>query len=243
MCFPLLAIGGPARGAWGPHFATCPLGSERAGAPVTAVALAVVTSALLAYEQPLHGIVDRIGVADLYAAIKLLIASFIVLPLLPDRTVDPWYALNLYKLWLLVIMISGLSLVGYVAMRWLGNTRRDRLFRGVALPRRIERRAGRFGRRTIKNPFSLGSAIRFGVLFAAVLLGVTLAQQYWPGVGVIPIAMLAGSVDVDAISLTIAEQTRANEKLAEAVAITAAALANTAVKFGFVAALGGSGFT
>src|SRR4029453_13106288 len=48
---------------------------------------------------------------------------FIVLPVLPDRTVDPWGALNPYKMWWLVILISGLSLLGYVATRWLGSGR------------------------------------------------------------------------------------------------------------------------
>lgn len=100
---------------------TCLLGGAvMFGYPEVAVALAIVTSALLAFKQPLHQLVDRIGLDDLYAGLKLLVASFVVLPLLPDRTVDPWGALNPYELWLLVILISGLSLVGYVAVRWLG---------------------------------------------------------------------------------------------------------------------------
>lgn len=88
-----------------------------------AVALGIATSAVLAFKQPLHGIVHRIGTDDLYAGLKLLIATFIVLPLLPNQPVDPLHALNPYKLWLLVILISGLSLVGYVAVRWLGPAR------------------------------------------------------------------------------------------------------------------------
>ena len=47
--------------------------------------------------------------------LKLLIATFIVLPVLPNKAVDPWGAINPYQLWWLVILISGLSLVGYVA--------------------------------------------------------------------------------------------------------------------------------
>ena len=54
---------------------------------------------------------------------KLLIASFIILPILPNHTVDPWNAINPYKVWWLVILISGLSLIGYVATRWLGPGR------------------------------------------------------------------------------------------------------------------------
>jgi len=88
-----------------------------------AVALAILTSAVLAFKQPLHGLVQKLGTDDLYAALKLLIATFIVLPLLPAQPIDPLQAINPHKLWLLVILISGLSLVGYVAVRWLGAAR------------------------------------------------------------------------------------------------------------------------
>lgn len=88
-----------------------------------AVALGILTSAVLTFKQPLHGVVHKLGTDDLYAGLKLLIATFIVLPLLPAQPIDPLQALNPYKLWLLVILISGLSLVGYVAVRWLGAAR------------------------------------------------------------------------------------------------------------------------
>jgi uncharacterized membrane protein (DUF4010 family) len=102
----------------------CLLGSAcMLGYPEVAIALGIATSAVLAFKEPLHRLVARIGTEDIYAGVKLLIASFIVLPLLPDRTVDPWGAINPYKLWLLVVLISAISLVGYVAVRWLGPGR------------------------------------------------------------------------------------------------------------------------
>jgi hypothetical protein len=88
-----------------------------------AVGLGVTVAALLAYKQPLHGIVLRLDREDVYAGLRLLIATFIVLPLLPDRTIDPWGALNPRTLWMLVLLISSLSLVGYVATRLLGADR------------------------------------------------------------------------------------------------------------------------
>ncbi|HJR23705.1 MAG TPA: MgtC/SapB family protein [Dongiaceae bacterium] len=91
--------------------------------PLLAVCLGIIVAALLAYKKPLHGLIDKIGWDDIFAGLRLLIASFIILPLLPDRTVDPWDALNPRKLWLLVVMISGLSMIGYVATRWLGSSR------------------------------------------------------------------------------------------------------------------------
>lgn len=90
------------------------------GHAALAVALGILTSAVLAFKQPLHGMVARLATDDIYAVLKLLIASFIVLPLLPNRVIDPLGVLNPYVLWLLVILISGLSLVGYVAVRFLG---------------------------------------------------------------------------------------------------------------------------
>jgi uncharacterized membrane protein (DUF4010 family) len=96
-------------------------GTVMFGYPELAVALAISTSAIMAFKQPIHGLIDKIGRDDLYAVLKLLIASFIVLPLLPDRAIDPLHAFNPYKVWLLVILISGLSLVGYIAVRVLGE--------------------------------------------------------------------------------------------------------------------------
>jgi uncharacterized membrane protein (DUF4010 family) len=88
-----------------------------------ALGLGVVTAAVLAYKQLLHGLVEKLGWDDVYAGVRLLIATFIALPLLPNEPIDPWGALNPYKLWLLVILISSLSLVGYVATRLLGSGR------------------------------------------------------------------------------------------------------------------------
>lgn len=103
---------------------TCLLGAlATTGHRELAIGLGVGTAALLAYKQPLHDLVGRLGWDDVLVGLRLLLATFIVLPLLPDRSVDPWGAINPYKLWLLVLLISGLSLIGYVATRWLGPGR------------------------------------------------------------------------------------------------------------------------
>ena len=98
-------------------------GAAVQGPPEVAVALAIATSAVLAFKAPLHALVAKIGEEDLRAALKLLVVTFIVLPVLPNRTVDPYGALNPYKLGWLVVLISALSFAGYVASRWLGPKR------------------------------------------------------------------------------------------------------------------------
>jgi uncharacterized membrane protein (DUF4010 family) len=104
--------------------AACLLGAmATTGFRDLAVGLGVGMAALLAYKQPLHQFVGQLGWEDVLVGMRLLLATFIVLPLLPDRAIDPWGAINPYKLWLLVLLISGMSLVGYIATRWLGPGR------------------------------------------------------------------------------------------------------------------------
>jgi uncharacterized membrane protein (DUF4010 family) len=168
-----------------------------------AVSLAILTSAILAFREPLHGLVDKIGADDLYAGLKLLIASFIVLPLLPNETVDPWQALNPYKLWLLVILISGLSLVGYVAVRTLGVIKGTMitaltggLVSSTAMTLSFSRNSKTEQDQDAINRLAAGILVSWLVMFARVLLivaavSVPLMQQVlWPLVGLAVVTAL-----------------------------------------------------
>lgn len=146
-----------------------------------AVALAVVTAALLAYKQPLHGLVGRLGWDDVFAGLRLLLATFVILPLLPNRPVDPWQALNPYTLWLLVILISSLSLVGYVATRWLGSERGTALtgLSGGLVSSTAVTLA--FARRSTEEPeaadaLACGILLAWCVMFARVVVAVLLVN-------------------------------------------------------------------
>jgi uncharacterized membrane protein (DUF4010 family) len=282
-----------------------------------AVALGVVTAAVLAYKQPLHGLVEKINWDDIFAGLRLLIATFIVLPLLPNRAVDPWGALNPYSLWLLVLLISSLSLVGYVGSRWLGADRgivltglTGGLVSSTAVTLSFARQSREDGRTAtnytlacglllawcvmfgrvivevvvvnralvarvlvpfvmmgtaaaiaawvlfrrrgaeqdstaskaevpLRNPFSLTEASKFGAFFAVVLLVVKFVESRFPGEGLYMVAVLAGLTDVDAITLSMAEYARSGDTRIAVNAIVLATLANTTVKCGIVAGLGG----
>jgi uncharacterized membrane protein (DUF4010 family) len=155
------------------------------GYPELAVALAILTSAVLTFKQPLHGIVQKLGTDDLYAGLKLLIATFIVLPLLPAEPIDPLQALNPYKLWLLVILISGLSLVGYVAVRWLGPARgaavtglSGGLISSTAVSLSFARQSRTDADPLAGDTLAAGILIAWAVMFARVV--VTVAIVYAP---------------------------------------------------------------
>lgn len=91
-----------------------------AGHSVPAIVAAGVTAVLLHWKQPLHGFVDRVGRSDLRALFQLVLIALVILPVLPDETYGPYEVLNPYKIWLLVVLIVGISLSAYIAYRWLG---------------------------------------------------------------------------------------------------------------------------
>jgi uncharacterized membrane protein (DUF4010 family) len=90
------------------------------GEIVLAMAAALVTVALLDTKAGLHGLLQRIQQDELRAAIKLLLVSAVLLPILPDRGFGPGGVLNPYKLWWIVVLVAGLSLAGHFAQRFAG---------------------------------------------------------------------------------------------------------------------------
>ncbi|MCA3555176.1 DUF4010 domain-containing protein [Aestuariivirga sp.] len=83
----------------------------------------VVTVALLAQKPALHSFLSRLTAQELRSALLLAAMTFIALPLLPDRAIDPWGALNPHQLWLITILIAAVSFAGYVAVKLAGPSR------------------------------------------------------------------------------------------------------------------------
>src|SRR6266536_1902714 len=71
----------------------------------------------------LHGWLKKLEETELFAALKLLLISVVILPWLPDRGYGPWNALNPHDIWLFVVLIAGISFAGYFAMKLAGSTR------------------------------------------------------------------------------------------------------------------------
>lgn len=86
-----------------------------------AVAGAVAMTLALALREPLHQWVATLRWEEIRAALILLAMTFLLLPVLPDRTIDPWDAINPAEIWLIAIMIAAISFGGYVAVRLFGD--------------------------------------------------------------------------------------------------------------------------
>jgi uncharacterized membrane protein (DUF4010 family) len=85
-----------------------------------AVPLGIVTTVLLHFKTELHGFTARLAAADVASILQFGVLTFIVLPLLPDEGYGPNAVLNPHHLWLMVVLIVGLGLAGYLALRLIG---------------------------------------------------------------------------------------------------------------------------
>jgi uncharacterized membrane protein (DUF4010 family) len=98
------------------------LGAVVAGGDVAAAAsAAVVVTLLLTLKAPLHRIAGTVSEDEILAILKFALVAVVVLPLLPDRPMGPYGALVPRTVGLMVVILSGVSLAGYLLVKTLGN--------------------------------------------------------------------------------------------------------------------------
>lgn len=274
-----------------------------------AAAASVVVVALLGAKEPLHRWLNQLQRLELVAAIKLLLISVVLLPVLPDQGFGPGGAINPQKLWWLVVTIAGLSFIGYFAIKLAGPRLGSLLtgvFGGLASSTALTVSFSRLGRASpelqsmlaagvavaaatmllrlllivgvirwqlvsplaapigamaamgyggalvlwatsggrehrpggdtpLSNPFELGTALKFATLLAGVLLLAEWVKRWLGDSGLYALAAVSGLVDVDAISVSMANMSGRETALeVAATGILIAAVVNTAVKAGLV---------
>ena len=265
-------------------------------------------TALLSAKRFTHNIVARMRRVEVTDTLKFLAIILIILPLMPNRTLDPYGAFNPYKVTLLVILISGIGYIGYFLTRILGARRglgltgliggltsstavtvamaaqakandtlkwicafstvgaNATMFMRVLVVVAILNQAlavvlvwsiGTMGAVVLvasiilwfvaaksadrskasnevplKNPFSLGPAVKFAGFFVLILVVARLAKIYLGDQGVYLASAASGLADVDAITLSLTEQSKEGSVALNvaAIGITIAVVANSIVK-------------
>jgi len=86
-----------------------------------AVALAIITTWILATRAITHHYVEALSETDLLDTLKMGIMALVIYPLLPETPPDPWGVLNPRQIWLFVVLVSLIGYVGYVLIRILGT--------------------------------------------------------------------------------------------------------------------------
>jgi uncharacterized membrane protein (DUF4010 family) len=168
------------------------------GHHITAVAATVVVISLLGCKPVLHSWLKKITPRDFFAGAKLLIISLVFLPLLPNQGYGPWQALNPYWTWWMVVVISGLSFVGYVVIQVYGRERGTLLTAvagGLASSTAVTISLARFAREgssagVFIGGFLLASTIMFlRVLIEVLVVNPALLHPLWA-----PLVMMAAGL-------------------------------------------------
>ncbi|MFM8376980.1 MAG: MgtC/SapB family protein, partial [Phenylobacterium sp.] len=191
-------------------FATYLLGVMTADRPQAAVAAGVVMAVLLAARAPLQALVrDILTQREIMDGLAFAIAALVVLPLLPNRAVDPLGVLNPFALWRLAVVMMGLSALGYVAQRLAGG-QRGLLLAGLAggLVSSTATIAG-MARRARETPAATPADAAAGVasmLSSMAYLAVLLATLRPQVLAVLALPMLAGGTVILAYAVFLARR-------------------------------------
>jgi uncharacterized membrane protein (DUF4010 family) len=165
-----------------------------------AVALAVVTTGLLSLKLELHGFVERLTREDIFAVLKFALITAIILPVLPNETFGPppFDVLNPYTIWLLVVLISGISFLGYVLMKLLdareGITLTG-LLGGLASSTATTLSFAERSQKTttLSRPFALAITLAWVMMFARALVEVATLNMALLRVLWLPMVLAAGA--------------------------------------------------
>ncbi len=100
---------------------TALLGGMCMQAPQTAAAIAVTVAVLLYVKAWLHNLVIKVISKDeLDDALIFAAATLVILPLVPNRQMGPYLALNPHSIWIVIVLVMAISAAGYVAIRLFG---------------------------------------------------------------------------------------------------------------------------
>jgi len=102
-------------------FLTFFVGAIASVSSLLATILGVGVVMILSMKNTLRGFVEKMKPEEFFDAVKFVIIAFVVLPLLPNREIDPWGFVNPYKVWLIVVFISAIGFTGYILTKALGS--------------------------------------------------------------------------------------------------------------------------
>jgi uncharacterized membrane protein (DUF4010 family) len=152
------------------------------------VVTAVLVLVLLSFKLPLHRFVQTLTEQEIRAIVQFAIISVLVLPFLPNEGYGPYEIWNPKEIWTMVILIAGISLVGYLLAKAMGSkgTLWAGLMGGLVSSTAV---ALSFARKARDEKGSLtflavgiiaASAIMFPrVLLEVLVLNPALAQRMW----------------------------------------------------------------
>ena len=139
-----------------------------------AIALTVVVTLLLSLKPRLHYLMKKIDQEELYAILKFLLITVVILPLLPNRGFGPGSFFNPYQIWLFVVLVAGISFIGYISAKLFGEKKGfilTSILGGIASSTALTLNFARIGKKG-EHPYLLvtGILIAWFLVFPRILI-------------------------------------------------------------------------
>ena len=150
---------------------------------------------LLQFKPEMHQFAQTLGNDDLKAIMQFVLITCIILPILPNQAYGPFEVFNPWKTWLMVVLIVGMSLGGYIAYKFLGRT--AGILLGGVLGGAISSTATTvsYSRQARDNPEATHASaivilIASAVVFVRVLIEIAVVSPRFLSTSVVPITAL-----------------------------------------------------
>ncbi len=152
------------------------------GEPVVASILTLLMVLLLHFRGALHGFARTIEKKEIYDALKFIAVTFIILPLLPNQTYGPLDVLNPHLIWLMVVLITSISFLSYIAIKAFGAKKGVGLsgfLGGLISSTAVSMSFANLSKKNsqIVNPLVFGILVAASAMFFRVLLEVSILNQ------------------------------------------------------------------
>lgn len=176
------------------------------GSLVIAGVAGAAVAVILQFKPELHGAVDKLGTEDMRAIMRFAVVALIILPILPNEAFGPSGTLNPRESWLMVVLVVGLSLAGYIAYKFIGK--RGGMLAAGLLGGTISSTATSFSysRLAARQPRAVAmsagvTALACAIVFPRVMaeLGVVAPRALLHGAVPLSLAALAGAVFAAAV--------------------------------------------
>jgi len=86
---------------------------------IVAIVVGGTVTILLSIKDPIHEFAENIEETERLASAKFILVVLVVLPALPNRSLDGLYGLNPRFVWLMVVFVTGLGFAAYVLAQFL----------------------------------------------------------------------------------------------------------------------------
>jgi uncharacterized membrane protein (DUF4010 family) len=183
------------------------VGAVLANGPIGIAVIVGGTVAILLHLKPqMHSLVRALADADITAIMQFVLITLVILPILPNRFYGPFQVLNPYRIWLMVVLIVGINLGGYIVYKFFGD--RAGTLAGGILGGLISSTATTvsYARRSRVSPESAKGAaviitVASTIVFARILLIIGAVAPGFLRVSAVPIGIVLAGLSAVSIVL------------------------------------------